>query len=142
MNHYVCRGCNDSRQKNCPKTTHNSKIAGTWATDMVNILHPEEDIGKYVQNLRTLPPCCRRICQRKEQVLLSRVGDRPTATILHVQFHFLNLAWALRQNIRPKYAPPRRTNYILKWRGGEAAPPIYFIFTPSRRGIFWSNILP
>ena len=47
----------------------------------------------------------------------------------------------LRQNIRPKYAPPRRTNYTLKWRGGEAAPPIYFIFTPSRRGIFWSNIL-
>ena len=30
----------------------------------------------------------------------------------------------------------------LKWRGGEAAPPIYFKFTPSRRGIFWSNILP
>ena len=47
----------------------------------------------------------------------------------------------------PKYWPTfdqnmsRRLNYTLKWRGGEAAPPIYFIFTPSRRGIFWSNIL-
>ena len=75
-------------------------------------------------------------------VLYSRVGDRPTATILQVQFYFFSfLLWFLKQNIRPKYAPPRRTNYTLKWRGGEAAPPIYFIFTPSRRGIFWLNIL-
>ena len=47
----------------------------------------------------------------------------------------------LPQNIWPKNVPPRRTNYTLKWRGGEAAPPIYFIFAPSRRGIFWSSIL-
>ena len=42
-------------------------------------------------------------------------------------FIFLILFGFLKQNIRPKYAPPRRTNYTLKWRGGEAAPPIYFI---------------
>ena len=54
-------------------------------------------------------------------------------------FIFWFLLCFLWQNIRPKYAPPRRTNYTLKWRGGEAAPPIYFIFTPSRRSIFWSN---
>ena len=57
-------------------------------------------------------------------------------------FFFWFLLGFLRLNIRPKYAPPRRNNYTLKWRGGEAAPLIYFIFTPSRRGIFWSNILP
>ena len=69
-------------------------------------------------------------------------NSRPAATILQVQFHFFDFCLVLlRQNIRPKYAPPRRTNYTLKWRGGEAAPPIYFMFTPSRRGIFWWNIL-
>ena len=67
--------------------------------------------------------------------------DRPTATILQAQLHFFwFLLGFLRQNVRSKYAPPRRPNYTLKWRGGEAAPPIYFIFTPSRRGIFWLNI--
>ena len=45
----------------------------------------------------------------------------------------------LKQNFRPKYAPSRRTDYTLKWRIGEAAPPIYFICTHSRRGIFCSN---
>ena len=56
-------------------------------------------------------------------------------------FIFWFLLGSLRQNILPKYAPPRRTNSTLKWRGGEAAPPVCFIFTPSRRGIFWSNSL-
>ena len=70
--------------------------------------------------------------------VFSRVGDRPTATILYAQFHFLLIfALVFKQNIRPKYAPPRRPNYTLKWKGGEAAPPISFIFTSSRRGIFW-----
>ena len=55
-------------------------------------------------------------------------------------FIFWIFGLCLKQNIRPKYAPSRRTNYTLKWRGGEAAPPIYFIFIPSRRGIFLSNI--
>ena len=40
-------------------------------------------------------------------MILSRVGDRPTATILQVQFHFfLIFAQFFEQNIRPKYAPP------------------------------------
>ena len=57
--------------------------------------------------------------------ILSRVGDRPTATIMRAQFHvFKKFLEFLLQNIRPKYAPPRRTNYTLKWRGGEAAPPV------------------
>ena len=43
----------------------------------------------------------------------------------------------LKQNIWPKYSPPRRTNYTLELRGSEAAPPMYFISTPSRRAIFW-----
>ena len=73
--------------------------------------------------------------------ILSRVGDRPIATILHAQFHFFDFSSGFSsQNVQPKYAPPRKTNYTLKWKGGEAAPLIYFIFTPSRRGIFWSNI--
>ena len=46
-----------------------------------------------------------------------------------------------KKNSWPKYAPPRRTNYNIKCRGGKDAPPIYFISTPSRRGIFWSNNL-
>ena len=73
--------------------------------------------------------------------VLSRVGDRPTATILHAQFHFLFSFGLLKQDIRPKYAPPRRGKYKVNWRGGFAAPPFYGIIGPSRRGIFWSNIL-
>ena len=44
------------------------------------------------------------------QRILSRVGDRPTATILHAQMHFFDFAEAFKANIRPKYAPPRRVN--------------------------------
>ena len=62
--------------------------------------------------------------------VLSRVEDRPAATILHARFPFFwFLVQFLKQSTRPKYAPPRRTNYTLKWKGSEAAPPIYFIFT-------------
>ena len=46
-----------------------------------------------------------------------------------------------RQNIQPKYAPPRRTNCTLKWRGGEAAPPIcveYFVLKTWARSNKWN----
>ena len=41
--------------------------------------------------------------------ILSRVGDRPTATILHAQFHsFFDFCFgSSKQSIRPKYASPR-----------------------------------
>ena len=55
-------------------------------------------------------------------------------------FILLILLVFLRQNIGPKYAPPRRGKYKVNWRGSFAAPPFYII-GPSRRGIFWLSIL-
>ena len=44
--------------------------------------------------------------------VLSRVGDRSTAIILHAQVHFVDFCFRIfTQNIRPKYAPPRRGKY-------------------------------
>ena len=36
---------------------------------------------------------------------------------------FLFFLGFLKQNIGPKYAPPRRGKYKVNWRGGFAAPP-------------------
>ena len=66
----------------------------------------------------------------------SRMGDRPTATILHAQFHLFIFGSAFKQNIRPKYAPLRRTKCTLKWRGGEARGRIlveYFALKPEAK---------
>ena len=98
-------------------------------------------IFQYAQSISQYTQYGSAAVLRTSICVLSRGGDRPTATILHAQFHFLIFALLFKAKYLTKYTPPRRTNYTLKWRGGEAAPPIYFIFTPSRRGIFWSNIL-
>ena len=66
--------------------------------------------------------------------LLSRVGDRPTATILHAQFHFFDFCLGFKkQNIRPKFALPRRTSYTL--------PPLQFtLYLPLLGGAYFGQI--
>ena len=62
-----------------------------------------------------------------EGLLMSRVGDRPTATILHAQFHCFDFCfWFFKQNIQPKYAPPRKGKYKVNTIGGAASPPLHF----------------
>ena len=77
---------------------------------------------------------------QKSHYCQEREIDQLLQFCMHSLLFFL-FALVFQQNIPPKYAPPRKTNYTLKWKGGNAAPPIYLIFTLSRRGIFWLNNL-
>ena len=57
--------------------------------------------------------------------------------------NFVFVIWiaVFQSTVQPEDTPPRRTNFTFKWKASKAAPPIWFIFPPSRRGIFCSNSL-
>ena len=62
---------------------------------------------KYAKNTKKDPPGKTPKHQNTYESyakILSRVGERPSATILHAQFHFWIFAWVFKANIQPKYA--------------------------------------
>ena len=52
------------------------------------------------------------------------------------EIHYLGFALFFKAKYFIKIYLLRKTNHTLKWRGGQAAPPIYFISTLSRRVYF------
>ena len=66
--------------------------------------------------------------------ILSRVGDRPTATILHAQFHFLIFAWVFKSKYATKICPSQKGQLYFK-------PPLQFtLYLPLLGGAYFGRI--
>ena len=67
--------------------------------------------------------------------LQSRVGDRPTATILQVQFHFfLIFAWVFKTKYSTKICPSQEDQLYFKMEGRRSRPSNLLYIYPFQEG--------
>ena len=72
--------------------------------------------------------------------ILSRVGDRPTATILQVQFHLFDFCLVFYGKICDQNMPLLE-GPIIPYDGGAAKPPLQFtLYSPLLGGACFSRI--
>ena len=64
----------------------------------------------------------------------SRVGDRPTATILHAQFHFLTFAWVFKSKYLIKTYPSQKDHLYIKMQGRRSRPSKLSYIYPFQEG--------
>ena len=66
--------------------------------------------------------------------VLSRVGDRPTATILQVQFHFLEFCLVFKTKYLTKICPSQKDQLYLKMEGRRSRPSNLLYIYPFQEG--------
>ena len=75
-------------------------------------------------------------------VVFSRVGDRPTATILHAQFHLFDFCLGFYGKVFDQNMPLLE-GPITPQNGGAVKPPLQFtLYLPLLRGAYFDRIFP
>ena len=72
--------------------------------------------------------------KKEEKELQSRVGDRPTAIILQVQFHFFIFALFFNAKYSTKICPSQKDQLYLKMEGRQSRPSNLLYIYPFQEG--------